>query len=220
MHLPIKTLFAIAIIVLIGSSGFMALSVGTQTSSTNIIRIACVGDSITWGFGYPETLQTKLGENFVVNNFGASASTVLTTSTKPYVDQYMFQRSKVFQPSIVIIMLGTNDAQPTSLGGLDNFAEDYKELINEYQRLPTDPEIWLVTPPPIYENDYEWDNVILEEHLIPKIKQVANELDLPVIDVNSALTDYPRYFADGVHPNTEGTSLITETIYQALILSI
>jgi acyl-CoA thioesterase-1 len=220
MQIQIKPLFAIAIIVLISSSGFMALSVGRQTSSINTIRIACVGDSITWGFGYPETLQTKLGENFAVNNFGASASTVLTISNKPYVKQNMFQRSKVFQPSIVIIMLGTNDAQPTTLGALDNFAEDYKQLINEYQTLPTEPEIWLVTPPPIYENDYNWDNMILEEHLIPKIKQVATELDLPVIDVNSALTDYPQYFADGVHPNTEGASLITETIYQAIALSI
>lgn len=220
MQITIKPLFAVAIIVLIGSSGFMALSVGSQTSSTNIIRIACIGDSITWGFGYPETLQTKLGENYNVNNFGASASTVLFASTKPYVDQPVFFRSKVFQPSVVIIMLGTNDAQSNTLGGIDTFSSDYKKIISEYQSLPTEPEIWLVTPPPIYENAYDWDNTILEQQVIPQIQQVAQELNLPLIDVNAALTNCPDYFGDGIHPNAEGASLITETIYQAISVTV
>ncbi|MDG6222574.1 MAG: GDSL-type esterase/lipase family protein [Candidatus Bathyarchaeota archaeon] len=211
-----KPLFAIAIIALISCSGLMALSVQPQTITNDTIRVACVGDSITFGFGYPESLQTKLGDNYNVNNFGVSASTVVYHSSKPYVNQNAFRQSKAFHPEIVIIMLGTNDAQSNINGGIDNFSSDYKELINNYQSLPTNPEIWLVTPPPIYYNDYYWDNMILEQQVIPQIKQVAIELDLPTIDINTALTDYPEYFGDGIHPNIEGVSIITETIYQAI----
>jgi len=211
-----KPLFAIAIIALISCSGVMALSVQPQTITNNSIRVACVGDSITFGFGYPENLQTKLGENYTVNNFGVSASTVVSHSNKPYVNQNAFLQSKSFQPEIVIIMLGTNDAQSNIQGGIDTFSSDYKELISDYQSLPTDPEIWLVKPPPIYENDYYWDNTILEQQVIPQIEQVAGELDLPIIDVNSALTDYSEYFGDGIHPNNQGSSIITETIYEAI----
>lgn len=219
MSIPKKPLFALAIIVLISCSGVMALSVHPQTSPNNTIHVACVGDSITFGFGYPESLQIKLGDNYTVNNFGVSSSTVVSHSNKPYISQTAFQQSKAFQPEIVIIMLGTNDAQSNIYGGIDNFSSDYKQLINDYQSLSTDPEIWIVTPPPIYDNDYYWDNSILEQQVLPKIKQVATELDLHTIDVNSVLTDYPEYFGDGIHPNTEGASIITETIYQAISFS-
>ena len=125
MSIPKKPLFAFAIIALICCSGVMALSVQPQTSKNNSIRVACVGDSITFGFGYPENLQTKLGDDYTVNNFGVSASTVVTHSYKPYVNQNAFIQSKDFQPEIVIIMLGTNDAQSNIQGGIDNFSSDY-----------------------------------------------------------------------------------------------
>jgi lysophospholipase L1-like esterase len=48
---------------------------------------------------------------------------------------------------------------------------------------------------------------------------VALELDLPTIDVNTALTDYSEYFGDGIHPNNQGSSIITETIYKAISFS-
>ena len=212
-------LFAGGIILLIGALGAMVLFLEPQTTSDNLIRVACVGDSITWGFGYPETLQTKLGAEYNVNNFGSSASTVLTNSNKPYIEQITHQRSKAFQPSIVIIMLGTNDAQETTYESITNFSTDYKNLINEYLSLPNDPQIWLVKPPPIFENKNGWNNTILEEHVIPQIEQVANELNLPTIDVNSVLTNYPEYFEDGVHPSNEATTLITEEIYQTIMLT-
>ena len=64
MSIPKKPLFAFAIIALICCSGVMALSVQPQTSPNNSIHVACVGDSITFSFGYPESLQTKLGNDY------------------------------------------------------------------------------------------------------------------------------------------------------------
>lgn len=75
------------------------------------IRVACVGDSITQGSGYPAKLQVLLGTNYSVGNFGVSGSTVTLNSTKPYMNQTAFEKAQQFQPKVVVIMLGTNDAR-------------------------------------------------------------------------------------------------------------
>ena len=47
---------------------------------------------------------------------------------EPLVLQHR-QKSKIFQPSIVIIMLGTNDAHATTCESIGNFSVDYKKLV-------------------------------------------------------------------------------------------
>jgi lysophospholipase L1-like esterase len=191
---------------------------GIRTKPANLIYVACVGDSITEGSGYPVYLQAMLGDSYKVGNFGVSGSTVLLNSDTPYMKQSAFQEAKAFQPSIVVIMLGTNDAHETTYEPIENFQADYKKLISAYQGLESNPQIWLVTPPPIFENEFDLSETNLEQGVIPQIKQVANELDLPTIDVNTALISYPEYFGDGVHPSSEGAMLIANEINQAITL--
>jgi lysophospholipase L1-like esterase len=218
-----RTLRAFGIVILIGAAGFMIMflgSLGNRITPYNLIRVACVGDSITELSGYPEHLQTTLGTNYKVCNFGVSGSTVLLDSNLPYMNQSAFQRAKAFRPSIVVIMLGTNDAQENTYNSIENFQADYKKLISEYQELESNPQIWLVKPPPILENGFGLNNTNLEQGVIPQIEQVANEMGLFLIDVNTALTDYPEYFGDGVHPSSEGAILIANEISQAIYFSV
>jgi lysophospholipase L1-like esterase len=214
-----KSLLAIVIALLVASSGLMALfsgNLGKKNAPANLIRVACVGDSITEGSGYPADLQIMLGANYHVESFGVSGSTVLLNSDRPYLNQNACKKSKVFQPSIVIIMLGTNDAKITTSEFIDNFSEAYKKLISEYQALASNPEIWLVKPPPILENNLDLSDTNLQQDVIPRIEQIANELDLHTIDVNTVLIHYPEYFMDGVHPNSEGAAVIANEINQAI----
>ena len=59
------------------------------------IRVACVGDSITYGYmssnpstkSYPARLQELLGDSYVVRNFGRNSVTLLTDTELAYVDQ-------------------------------------------------------------------------------------------------------------------------------------
>jgi lysophospholipase L1-like esterase len=216
-----KALLALGIAILIVSLGFIVLFLGNfgiRTKPANLIYVACVGDSITEGSGYPVYLQAMLGDSYKVGNFGVSGSTVLLNSDTPYMKQSAFQEAKAFQPSIVVIMLGTNDAHETTYEPIENFQADYKKLISAYQGLESNPQIWLVTPPPIFENEFDLSETNLEQGVIPQIKQVANELDLPTIDVNTALISYPEYFGDGVHPSSEGAMLIANEINQAITL--
>ncbi len=182
------------------------------------IHVACVGDSITNGTYYPADLQALLGDNFTVGNFGVGAATVLVETEKPYMNQTAFENAKSFQPNIVIIMLGTNDARPDHYAHIGEFTTDYRKLISEFQALgKRKPEIWLVKPPPIFNNSLGLTNANLIYGVMPRIDQVAAELHLPVIDVYSALIGHPDYFPfDGIHPNMEGAQIIANEIYSAL----
>ena len=217
---PAQTkLLAVAIIILIVFSSLMILffeNFAKRTSEDTTIRVACVGDSITEWSKYPAHLQAMLGDNYLVGNFGVSSSAILRNSDKPYMNQTTFQKSKDFQPSIVVIMLGTNDAKMSNYHSIKNFPNDYEDLISEYQALPDEQQIWIVKPPPIFDNELGLSNTNLERGVIPCIEQVANEMSLPTIDVNVALINHSEYFMDGVHPNPEGAELIASIINDAI----
>jgi lysophospholipase L1-like esterase len=210
-------LLAAVFAVLIISVSYAALFLGTieeQPQPKLPINVACVGDSITQGSGYTTNLQVMLGENYSVGNFGVAETAVSTAWFKPYRNQSAFQESKNFQPSIVIIMLGTNDAHTYQTQG--DFVDDYRDLVSEYTSLDSEPTVLLVKPPPIYENDLELSGTNLENGVIPSIDQVAAELNLVTVDVNSALENHPEYFIDGVHPNSDGAIIIASEINEAI----
>lgn len=208
-----RSLLAMGVAVLVMSSGLAVLFFGCR-APTSLIRVACVGDSITEN-GYPSELQVMLGAEYDVADFGASGSTVSLSTKKPYMNEAARLESKFFQPSIVIIMLGTNDAQADA-ESFGNFSEDYTQLVGEYLSLASEPVIWLVKPPPIFENNFNLSETSLEQGVIPQIEQVARELNLSTIDVNSIMAGHPEYFMDGVHPSSEGTAVIANEIIQAI----
>ncbi|MGF3521811.1 MAG: GDSL-type esterase/lipase family protein [Candidatus Bathyarchaeia archaeon] len=193
-----------------------ALFIGKLDSNPQPIRVACVGDSITEGYGYPNELWRRLGADYEVGNFGVGGSTISLSSYKPYMSQPAFHQAKEFLPHIVVVMLGTNDAIPSVYQQADGLAEDYKRLIAEFQELPTKPQIWIVKPPPIFDDTLGPVDTNLEQGVLPKIEQVAGELSLPLIDVHSALVDRPDYFVDGVHPTGEGVEVIVNEVSEAL----
>ena len=59
---------------------------------TNPIKVACIGDSVTYGSGiedrdnnsYPAQLQKMLGDEYVVGNFGKPGATLLVKGHRPY----------------------------------------------------------------------------------------------------------------------------------------
>src|SRR5689334_8855673 len=107
----------------------------------NAAKIACVGDSITYGSGlgdrgtesYPAVLQTLVGSAHTVENFGVSGATLLKNGDKPYWDESAYGSSGSFEPDVVVIMLGTNDAKPQNWSHASEFAGDYAALIEHYR---------------------------------------------------------------------------------------
>jgi len=194
----------------------LSLTLIVVFSGAGATRVACIGDSITQYSTYPDELQTLLGTSYNVREFGVSGSTVLINSFTPYIDQREFQKAKEFLPNVVIILLGTNDARADHYQSIANFVADYEQLVHEVQALESKPKIFLVTPPPLFDNNLHLSNANLLEGVIPGVEQVAEELGLTVIDVYTPLSSHSEYFADGVHPDNDGARLIASEIYKAI----
>ena len=214
-----KRLLIVVIVILIASLILITLSFeifGNSPDIDSIIRVACVGDSITEGSGYPDDLWMRLGTDYIIENFGVGGSTVLLESDRPYMNQTAFQRVKIFLPDIVVIMLGTNDAIPNNYQHIDDFVDDYRKLVRAFQALDSNPKIWLVLPPPIYDDTLGPNGTNFMQGVIPRIEQIANEVNLPVINVYETLAGHPEYFVDGVHLNRQGVKLMVTEIYMVI----
>ncbi len=209
-------LLVVAIAVLVVSSGLMMVFFDIWLHPVSVVQVALVGDSLTELTHYPVYLQIMLGMGYRINNFGATGATVLQSADRPYINQTALQNATESLPDVVIIMLGTNDARTNIYLDIDSFVGDYKELISEFQNLTSKPAIWLVKPPPIFENNLSLSNDNLVEGVIPRIDEVASELGLRTIDVYSALANHPEYFADGVHPTDRGAKAIATAVHKAI----
>jgi lysophospholipase L1-like esterase len=179
------------------------------------IRLACVGDSITYGYGisgretnsYPSQLQKLLGDRWDVQNFGVNGATALRKGTRPYNEQPSFSKALSFKPNVVVIKLGTNDTNAKSWPDhKEEFLSDYLELIRSFQNLETRPRIFICRPVPLFRDRgkaYDTDKILTEE-VIPKITEAAKKSRLPLIDLYTLFEGKAQMFPDGVHPDANG----------------
>ena len=123
-------------------------------------------------------------------------------------------KALVFKPDIVVIMLGTNDANPKYYPQIENFSVDYKMIIARFE--VNKPLIWLVLPPPIFNDSIGPNSANLVAGVIPRIVQLAAQLALPTINVYSPLINQSQDFSDGLHPNAAGSEIIANAVYQAI----
>ena len=212
-----KTLLLTITIFLVSILGFAAYGIKVIDADTDVIRIACVGDSITKGSDYPDKLQEMLGENYAVGNFGVDGSTISQETKTPYMYQDEFIKALEFQPNIVIVMLGTNDANSEINYNKDNsLIEDYAKLVNSFRALEGDQQILLVKSPPIMATNSPYNNSFLVNTILPQIDSLAQKLNVPTVDVYKAIGENPDYFFDGIHPDDDGANIIASTLYNHL----
>ncbi|MBN1269425.1 MAG: hypothetical protein JXB04_07555 [Kiritimatiellae bacterium] len=211
---------------LLAAALFLAGGATVRAETGRVTRVACIGDSITFGLGladreaesYPALLGRLLGDSFEVRNFGVSGATLLRRGNFPYRNTPQFREAAAYAPDIVIILLGTNDSKPLNWRRhKDAFAPDLRGLAQHFLGLPTTPRVWLCLPTPVYRVlPTPSDNTIRSE-IIPRIRQVAHELGLPVIDLHTPMENRPDVFPDRVHPNAEGAEIIAKIVYQELV---
>jgi lysophospholipase L1-like esterase len=197
-----------------------------------------VGDSITYGAGnishpYPSNLQMLFGSSVKVGNFGASGSTVVSTSYLPYVNTQQYKDATNFVANAgtgavvdVVIMLGTNDSAKdnwTPDGKPKNdqrFLTEYGALVDHFASLPTHPLVFLVFPTAIVgmvPQGVLINGTVIHDEEIPLIKQLAAEKGLPTIDANTPTMNHPEYFLpDHIHPNDVGYVALAQIVYNGL----
>jgi lysophospholipase L1-like esterase len=199
---------------------------GATFSSPAVIKIACVGDSITEGTGlsspatesYPAKLQKLLGSEFEVKNFGVSGRTLLRKGDFPYWKESAFTQSHNYNPDIVTILLGTNDGKPFNWKYGTNFVTDLQDMIASYATLPSHPRILLGVPPPAFgTGGYSISPGIISTNIVPLVREAGTNLDLELIDLYRLLLAQKTFFPDNIHPNTKGTTVFAAIFRTALL---
>jgi lysophospholipase L1-like esterase len=191
---------------------------------TQTIRVACIGDSITYGYSiknrikdsYPTQLGRMLGDKWQVRNFGVSGATLLKKGDLPYWNQQAFKDALAYNPNVVTIKLGTNDTKPQNWKYKDQFAADYADMIDRFAELPSKPRIWICRPVPAYAERWGISETIIKNEVLPLIKQIASKKHVPVIDLYDPLRGKAELFPDQIHPNAEGAYDIAKVIYTTL----
>lgn len=207
-------------------AALLFFSIGVSAQKT--VRVACVGNSITYGAFipnrekncYPAQLQAYLGSEYEVKNFGVSGSTVLTKGDYPYVKTPAYNDSRLYNPQIVFIKLGTNDSKPQNWKYDTEFKANYQALIDSYRQLKSKPRIILLTPLRCYlPLGSEINDSIIRTRIRPLVEELASENKLEIIDF------YPLFgenadrilLPDLLHPSSIGSGIIAKKLYTYLV---
>lgn len=188
-------------------------------------KVACVGDSITFGAGvknrgqnsYPVQLGKMLGESYEVKNFGVNGATLLKKGDKPYWKQGAYKSALKFEPDVVIIKLGTNDTKPKNWKHKSEYVAYYVEMIKSFKALKSKPMVWVCYPVPAYPERWGISDKTIKTEVKPLLDAVAKEAGVKIIDLYTALSDMPKLFPDKIHPNAAGAKIIAETVKMAIV---
>ncbi len=209
-------------------NGLSGLHIRTDVQEGQI-KVACVGDSITYGHGvtpwhknnYPVVLQELLGDGYNVQNFGESGTTVQKDGDQPYWETKVYEESHQYNADILIFMLGSNDSKPENWKGEESFKEQYIALLDTYLTEENSPEIYLGIPAGAFYKDKNQTSGLtsydIQGDIVEKIgeivKEVAAERGYKYIDIYELTKEHPELFvSDLVHPNADGAKAIANEV--------
>lgn len=196
------------------------LSLATTTFSQT--KVACVGNSITEGRNieegkrYPDDLQKLMGDAYVVRNYGIGGRTLLRHGDYPYWKEARYKEVLAWNPDIVIIKLGTNDSKPQNWEFKDEFAPDYRDFIASFKNLPSHPKIYICLPIPVFHDNYNIQESVVKDEMLPMIKKIARNEKVRLIDLYSAMKGQGEHVPDGVHPDAEGAQVMAEAVFKGM----
>ena len=189
-------------------------------------KVACIGDSITWGFtllrpwkqSYPVLLGEMLGDGYSVRNFGCNDAAVRYDADTPYVRRKVYRDSIAWNPDIVLLMLGTNDTKSHNWNQ-EIFERDYRRLTDSYINLPSHPRVILIAPIRIFRSLnmplITPQSEPLESGVRPTILRIAAEFNLEHVDLYDLFSN-STYCKDGLHPQAAGAKMLAEAIYSRI----
>ena len=214
-------------------NGLSGISQKNAEPEDGQIKVACIGDSITYGHGisnwpennYPAVLQRLLGDGYHVRNFGVSGRAVQDNSDQPYRAVSQHEDSLAYDADIIVFMMGSNDTKPENWFGEEAFKTALLDLLDDYTQGEKKPVIYLCTTPACFfteDGHGELTNFDLRPayaDVTARITlEVAEMLGCSVLDIHALTEANPAWFAkDGVHPNEEGAAAIAKTVSDAII---
>ena len=205
---------------------FLLLSTLSATAR-KVVRVACVGNSITYGTGianreqdaYPAQLQRMLGKDYVVGNFGKPGATLLRHGHRPYFQQTEFRDAMQFKGDIAVIHLGINDTDPRNWCNFrDEFVGDYVALMDSLRQANPKVRIILSRLTPIRYDHPRFDSgtELWRREISETIDRIAASQGVELIDFYQPLIAHPDWLSDGIHPDPRGAKALAETVYKGI----
>lgn len=219
--------FAGIVLFLLYHFGFIDFYHPMKKAENHQIRVACVGDSITFGCtvqnwrknNYPAVLGDLLGKKYCVNNFGYTNRTAIKSADYPYTNEKLYQQSLAFKPDIVVLLLGSNDSKKNNWDK-NKFINDYCEIIDSYLALDSLPKVYVLIPPPLFEVNgkvmWQLRKDVMIDEICPAVKQIAAKMGVRYIDMYNVFENKKELFSDGVHPNSKGSKIFAQKIYEVI----
>ena len=215
----------------------LAALCGALTTPTSAqVRVACIGDSITYGariddrehHTYPARLQHRLGGDFEVRNFGLSGRTLRSAADMPYVAEPLFQDVIAWRPDVAIVLLGTNDTflsneRPNWIEGHD-FTTDLRAITQPLHQNNSKLRVIIASSPPIAVDmpGLARSTVAEMNQSIPRLEVVRRQMreiarttgHYEFVDLSRLLE--PHEYIDGYHPTPFGADRIAVRIADAV----
>ncbi|MBQ7172321.1 MAG: hypothetical protein IJR89_08615 [Clostridia bacterium] len=203
---------------------------GEKAAEKHVPRLACCGDSITFGtcytaqngyldvnFSYPAQLQRRFGDTAVVGNFGYPGSNVTSNSYAKYYQSLCWNLLEDFDPDYVSFALGTNNCSLMP-GGLADFKNSYQSMLNALRK--TYPEVNVILTTALYRFDKQERIDQLDAYILPAQKEIAekNAAYTTLLDLYTLFRPYgtTSYYKDKLHPNNLGYSKLADVLYENL----
>lgn len=222
------------------ASAALVLFAALAAHSSDAVKVACIGDSITYGLGladrakesYPAQLQKLLDEfepgKYEVRNFGNSGRGIYLDSMRGSEKRgfrYMPEHKAALEwkPDVVICNLGINDngeyiKEYTGGRRRGQFESDYLSLLDDYRKANSNAKFYIWTKlSPLAEGQkfYRSPEPFLMQ---ADLEVVAKKMDAVGLDMQEPLREkMDEIFArDKIHPNAEGAKIIAETTFEAV----
>jgi len=201
------------------------------------IKVAVIGPQhvhshqLTYDKEFPAMLQSLLGPDYMVGNFGDCCASILRgyprqTETHPYLEggeSYPavggrnFHDSLKFMPDIVLIApFGKHDRELSMKlygGKLDRakLEADYEALVTTYLDLPQKPKVYVSTPIPI---PYGSPASVVTEVMLPAVQAVIAKHNLPFVDFHAQFLNHMELFKDDTHvTNDKGLHTLADGFF-------
>lgn len=196
------------------------------------LRIVCLGDSNTFGAGVAgankdtlrwshllgQKLKKKLKQKEIeVLNCGINGRTLLSKGDLPYIKTGEYLNALNSHAQIAIIALGTNDAKPQNRKFMDEFKQNYADIIAELRKNMPNIQIYCAVPLPSWQPSSQIDKETVENSIVPLVRQVARENKCKTVDFFTAFQHKPELLPDKVHPNADGQAIMADIAFDTLL---